>query len=504
MPITPNTEFEAVLYLFANSKRAEVVKIFNPAVLYSDLEPSQNTRLITIRDADVPPDLRPIIDPPTGSVGAKVTLQNNITNWPVQIIGMTVLNKDYSDKNASYGWNTWIPGGRINKGGSADQMVYTSGAMPINAGDRFKAVVTLYYNGTTAEVAKEFNPADDLYSTTPAQHTRTVTVINSDVPQEIIDTFNNTRGAEVTIVNRVKAEWPVQITEMTVRNKANHSQKTDYGTATWEPKRVITNSQNAVQAVRTSTGMPIRAGYQFETVITVFGNGKTETITKQFDGQPGQAELYSTDDISQNIRTVTLTDIDIPDAVKPVTNPEDNVQDNIDKAGNGDIITIDGVEWIKVRTDVNDSKLVLLMLKGVTGPCVQYNDSARLIEYGSKPPIKNYVDTWYAALNSPTLKRIAWRVNFGNSPSASWPGDKLAGETNYISVAFIPRLADITHLMKANTYRYWLSDLYPCDTTQGVRFDMVGIIMGNGDNNVHTYANSSNVYARPCIWVTTK
>jgi hypothetical protein len=500
MPITSSAEFEAVLYLFANNKRAEVIKTFNPAVLYADLEPSQNTRLIEITDSDVPPGLQPVVPPGgggAGSVGAKVTLVNDIT-WPVQIIGMTVQNKTDNGKNTSYDWNTWSPNGRINNGGSANQMVYDSASMPINAGDRFEAVITLHYNGMTANVKKDFAPAGDLYSTTPTQHIRTVTVTDTDVPQAIVDTFNDTRGAKVTLQNRVKAEWPVQITEMTVRNKDNHSQKTDYNTAAWEPMTVVRNGQNAVLTVMTSNGMPIRSGYRFEAVIKVLGNGKTETIVKQFDPTP---ELYSTVDPSQNTRTVTINDIDIPDTVKPPI-PGENVQDNIDKAKEGDTVVIDGVEWIKVRTSDTNSNLVLLMLKGVTGRCVPYSDSGRIIEYGNNPSIKGYVDTWYAALNSPTLKRIAWNVNFGSTPSASWPGNGLAGETHYTSVAFIPRLADITRLMKANTYRYWLSDM---NQDKATLCWYGSVIKDNGDYATTGVITSlSNVYVRPCIWVTVK
>jgi hypothetical protein len=387
-------------------------------------------------------------------------------------------------------------------------MVYDSTAMPINAGDRFKAKVTLHYNGTTADVEKEFNPTDDLYSTTPAQHTRTVTVTNGDVPQSIIDTFNDTRGAKVTIVNDVKAGWPVQITDMTVWNKANHNEKTNYDSATWEPKTVIRNGQNAVQTVMTSTEMPIRPGYQFEAVLKVLGyGGKTETITKRFDPSP---ELYSTADVSQNTRTVTLTDNDIPDAVKPpVTNSEENAKEDIANAGNGDTVVIDGVEWIKVRTDTRYPDLVLLMLKGVTGPTVKYDGFRRASEYGSSnpPTIRNYVDTWYANLNSPTLKKIACIVNLGESPHATWPSNTLAGEKNFIKIAFIPRLEDIKNLKTAklaNGYRYWNSDIYLRYYYQGRCFDAVGIVEADGNSGNCTYPDYSYVYARPCIWVTTK
>jgi hypothetical protein len=502
MPITPGVEFVAVLNLQANNRRAEVRKTFNPEVLYSDLEPSRNTRLIEITDSDVPPELQPVVPPGgggAGSVGAKVTLQNRILNIPVQIIGMTVQNKADSSKKTSYDGSTWSPKGRIYKNDNADQMVYNSSAMPITANDQFSAVVTLYYNGTTDTVTKAFSP-EELYPTDPTQNTRTVTVDDNDVPQVITDAFNNSRGARVTIENRVKAEWPVQITNMTVRNKNNKAQKTDYDYTTWDTRAVIRNGDDAVQMVMTSTGMPITAGTQFEAEITVWGNGQPATFVKDFTPT---TLLYSTLDPSQNDRTVTVTDGDIPKELQtPVTNTEDDVKDSIDKAGNGDTIEIDGVEWIKVRTDGNNPNLVLLMLKGVTGPCVQYDASRRLIEYGSNPSIKGYVDTWYAALNSPILKRIAWRVNFGTTPNPSWPGKGPAGETAYVSVAFIPRLKDLGDLMKANYYRYWISDINQNQTTLCW---WNGIIKENGDSSLYgALPDSYTVHVRPCIWVTTK
>jgi hypothetical protein len=495
MPITLGVEFEAVLNLQANNRRAEITMAFNPAMLYSKSDPNQNVRNITIEDKDVPVTLRPTQPPPTGSVGAKVTLQNRITSWPVQIIGMTVQNRADISKKTSYDGSTWEPNGRINKNRNADQMVYSSNAMPITANDQFSAVVTLYYNGTTDTVTKSFGTGD-LYSTDPEQNTRTITVYDVDVPQSIINVFNNTRGAKVTIENKVKAEWPVQITAMTVRNKSYNSQKTDYDYFTWEPGTVIRNSQSAVQTVMTSTAMPIRDGYQFEAVITVSGNGESRTVTKQFDPVP---ELYSTLDPAQNTRTVTVTDNDIPDEVKPpVTKSEEDVKNAIDQAENGGTVVIDGVEWIKVRPSDNNRNLVLLMLKGVTGPAVQYDNARMYREYGSSnpPTIKGYVDTWYANLRSPILKKIAWKVNVGETPYKSWPiGTSPAGETNFVTIAFIPRLADITHLMKANGYRYWLSDIN-CGCS---------MVKDNGDPVMGNIGStSSNIYARPCIWVTTK
>jgi hypothetical protein len=138
------------------------------------------------------------------------------------------------------------------------------------------------------------------------------------------------------------------------------------------------------------------------------------------------------------------------------------------------------------------------MLKGVTGPEVKYDIFGMQREYNgtSHPAIRGYVDTWYADLNSPILKRIAWKVNLSETRHPSWPGNGLAGATNFEKVAFIPMLSDIDHLMKANGYRYWLSDIH-CGCS---------IIKANGDSSINgnIASTSSTIYARPCIWVTTK
>jgi hypothetical protein len=247
--------------------------------------------------------------------------------------------------------------------------------------------------------------------------------------------------------------------------------------------------------VMSSASMPINPGIQFEAVLTLLGNGHYATVTKDFS----PAALYSDLDPAQNIRTITITDTDVPAAVQTPDPPPPPPEQKPDIGGakEGDTLVIDGIEWIKVRTDSNNSNLVLLMLKGVTGSCEPYDYSQMYREYsGSNPPaIKSYVDTWYANLNAPTLKRIAWKVNMSETPFASWPGRSLAGENNFVTVAFIPKLSDITHLMKANGYTYWLSDIV-CGCS---------IIRANGDSGMgNVLSTASYVYVRPCIWVTAR
>jgi hypothetical protein len=501
MPITANAEFTTFITINGGGISIMIEKAISPAILYSNNSPDVNTRTISITDSDVP---QSIIDGIINTRGAVFTLKNNITTWPVQIIGMTVQNKTKTSENTSYGTDTWTPLGAIDSLKNAVQMVMSSANMPIKPTVKFEAVITLYNNGNTKTITKAISP-EILYSTIePAKNLRTITVENGDVPTELQITpptppLPGTIGAKVKLENRVDVKWPVQITSMIVRNKARTGEYTDYSANAWTPNGFIVNGKDAQQLVTDTPTMPISSTDQFEARISLYGNGNSAVITKDFS----PSDLYSTTPAT-NLRTITINGSDIPAALQtpePPTPPPPTVPD-IGGANNGDTIVIDGIEWIKVRTDTGNPNLVLLMLKGVTGPCVKYNDSGKIVEYNasSPPSIKGYVDTWYAALNSPTLKKIAWKVNFGTTPNASWPGNGLAGETNYVSVAFIPRLNDITHLMKANNYRYWLSDINQHTTTLCW---WNSIIRENGDSTMYgTLANTTTVYVRPCIWVT--
>jgi hypothetical protein len=319
------------------------------------------------------------------------------------------------------------------------------------------------------------------------------------VPPSIKDAYNNTRGARVTIQNQVSTMNPVQITGMRVQNRANTNQNISYNSTTWEPGAIISNGESAVQMVISSPAMPIRPGVQFDAVITLVGNGETATITNPLN----PAVLYSDLDPTQYNSTVTITDSDIPDEVKtpvpPTPKTEQEVKDEIYGAREGDTIVIDGIEWIKVRHYSFDMNKVLLMLKGVTGSPVQYNEDTNCIEYNGnpKPSIKAVVDNWYDYLNSPVLKRIALLSNVSETPNQTWPSTTLAG-TKAGTVAFIPKMDDIntTNLSKANGFRYWLSDI---NFIRGCR--TCCIIKANGDFTNGLQSTIPDIYIRPCVWV---
>jgi hypothetical protein len=64
-------------------------------------------------------------------------------------------------------------------------MVRSTAAMPIKPGVEFEALISLFGNGQYKTVTKAFNPAV-LYSTVaPEQNTRTITIIDSDIPIEL-------------------------------------------------------------------------------------------------------------------------------------------------------------------------------------------------------------------------------------------------------------------------------------------------------------------------------
>jgi hypothetical protein len=501
MPITQNAEFKAIITIHGGGISTSKTKDFGDPILYSDKSPNQNTRTIILTDGDIPESI--IIN----TRGAKVTIENNTNAYPVQIIGMTVRNKAAIDESTSYGNNTWESAGGIDSGKKAVQMVMSSANMPIKEKVKYEALITINGNGINAIVPKDFAPAE-LYNKTlrPEQNLRTLTITDTDVPPALRPTTpppTGTAGAKVVLENKV-TKWPIQITGMKVWNSAEMSENARYGSGTWEPKKMVENGETAAQMVLDTPTMPITAGAQFEVYVTLFGNGQSANVMKAFS----PAELYSaTLDADKNIRTITITDGNVPPELQtPDTGPTDPAGPDIKGPSDGSTIEIDGIEWIKVRTD---GDIVLLMYKGVINPSVKYDTNGRALEYSANPSIKDYVDNWYRNLNSPTLKKIAWQVKLGQSPQKTSPGMGLAGVSAYKGIAFIPRRADIENLSmskRANRYRFWNSDIYIHHYVYPYGYvDSVGIVLENGDAGSATFPNIYiPIYARPCIWVTTK
>jgi hypothetical protein len=164
---------------------------------------------------------------------------------------------------------------------------------------------------------------------------------------------------------------------------------------------------------------------------------------------------------------------------------------------NGKVIEIDGIEWIKVRNYLENEKMVLLMLKDAAFGSSRYDsDSSFKWEY-DRAEIRPMVNAWYDMLNSPTLKKYAWQVYLGTSPSETWP----SADNNAHGFAFIPRKADISRLtaqQRACNKMFWTSTRNPIGGFVGGTQDT-----GNADGTFYYKAvvNSYEVWARPAIWL---
>jgi hypothetical protein len=494
MPITETAEFDAVVFIFANNTTVGVPKSFSPSVLYSDLDHALNTRIIRIEDADVPPELEPpvVVPPTTGTIGARVTLENSITSWPVQIIGMTVQNKARNSEYSSYDRNSWTPHNQIDRNGKAVQMVYNSTSMPITSGDLFEAVITLNYNGTTATVTRDFSPDTKLYSTNaPDQNPRKITITDTDVPQTIIDAYIHSRGASVTIDNQVKTSWPVQITEMKVQNKTNHSQSTNYSFASWEPKKEIRNGQDAVQMVYSSTSMLISPGVQFEAEITIFGNGQSTTVTKAFD----PAVLYSDLDPAQNTRTIKITDSDIPTELQTPPHYETGIPGLDGSTPIGKEVSIDGLPWyVADKTVIGGKTYDMLVCKFILDYNVAFNDPRNSNYNGSNLQAK--MTGLYNRMVD--MKKIAVLANLGDHSQGfiTQPTTTMAG-TKIIDVFFAPTYRDVLNI-GAQAYRYDSKQYW---TRSPITRETAFEVNCNGKIIGPAVTNAYSIGAVPCVWV---
>ena len=179
---------------------------------------------------------------------------------------------------------------------------------------------------------------------------------------------------------------------------------------------------------------------------------------------------------------------------------------DVSKVQNGEILVLDGIEWIKVREGGLPGKakdeFALLMLKDTLGKTA-YADSNYDGEYDAqKTTVGKLVANWYASLNAPVLKAGAWSCQIGASPYESWPNPTQNAGNNY---AFIPRVVDIANLpqnLRAAEGEYWTS------TKSKFNDSYIGyqrVIAADGSYNTSSptlgmKGTSSLALARPVVW----
>jgi hypothetical protein len=130
---------------------------------------SLNNNIVTVELTDE--DLKP-----SSRIGSKVTVYNRTTTQST-IMSMYVYNKDNPASLALYGLN-------IPKDDAGSLYVLSTTGLPIVASGNYKAKLSVYYNGRIAVIDKEFVPNDELYSTSPDNHERYITLAEADLPAE--------------------------------------------------------------------------------------------------------------------------------------------------------------------------------------------------------------------------------------------------------------------------------------------------------------------------------
>ncbi|MCL1975689.1 MAG: Cna B-type domain-containing protein [Firmicutes bacterium] len=193
----------------------------------------------------------------------------------------------------------------------------------------------------------------------------------------------------------------------------------------------------------------------------------------------------------------------------------------------GSIVTIDGIEWVLVKSQYMSSSMktiYLLLLNDVlypnTGGLVY---ATSLSEWGGGNWLNNRVqqqmDGWYAALNAPTLKKWALKPMLGGSPNETWVNNlsqlPMAGNDFY-QIAYLPRKADLFPSLStsqlilfkpqnpASTLKEWWTS-----TFSTAAYGCLEILRTSGTWSYTTYDASilygsgagSGIYARPAIWV---
>ncbi|MCL2548507.1 MAG: hypothetical protein FWE76_04995 [Symbiobacteriaceae bacterium] len=167
---------------------------------------------------------------------------------------------------------------------------------------------------------------------------------------------------------------------------------------------------------------------------------------------------------------------------------------------NGATVTLDGIEWIKVRNDYKEGQeYVLLMLKEVIGPFPYGADNASNLDF-LESSIRHELDKWYAALQAPVLKTLAMQAMTGTSPNKSWPSYSPTGV-----YAHIPRKADVQDLPFDACFLpgviYWLAD--PASSPDQDNWTNQATVRYDGTfgirNNAIFTPGSPNT--RPIVWI---
>jgi hypothetical protein len=158
------------------------------------------------------------------------------------------------------------------------------------------------------------------------------------------------------------------------------------------------------------------------------------------------------------------------------------------------IITIDGIEWIKVK-ESNDKKYALLLKRTDLPDTTKFGASNRYEE----STIQTKITNWYKNTAMPTLKQYAVKPDpLSLLKETSLPGAPAGTDTK--DVAFLLSITESTplehaHKQLAKHHYWWLRTPVENTTKRTYRIDTDGKI----EDKLST--ETTYKYARPAIWV---
>ena len=172
----------------------------------------------------------------------------------------------------------------------------------------------------------------------------------------------------------------------------------------------------------------------------------------------------------------------------------------------GGVITIDGIDWIRVRDGQNAQigvKWSMLLMKGVLQPAQVFAKQFTMTKNGyENSDLRNFINGWYYYTNMPTLKQYALHCHIyggdAESYTTGFPPSSTALNTN---VAFCPKRSDVwNHLSVSqleNGYRWWTNT--GVDTPNSYYLQYL-VLNYDGSWSGRQYT-TTDIYARPAIFV---
>jgi hypothetical protein len=238
-----------------------------------------------LADPDLPP-------PDAGYGSGMIKIVNNSTG----VVYSAAIRNTSDNTLKSYGYNQFTPPSPVNYNQIGRVGVVGDEYFPITDGTHYMVLVGVELIDGYALIERRAALKDQVVEI----------VINAEEISKV-------HGADVTLVNRTGTfpVEPVEIVGVTFFNEAKPGEQAAFSGGNWNPAGYVQKDGQATFRVNSSVGMPITSGDSFGARITLYGNGRNGTIEK------GVGSLYDTS------RTITVTDADIPAALKktfvPVT-----------------------------------------------------------------------------------------------------------------------------------------------------------------------------------------